>query len=526
MTGEARIAELTEELAAANKVIEVLVRREERRLEALPKGSDQFAVLKAVANLEDIIEQRTRELYDSEQRYRALYNHSPDMLLAVGTDGRVSAANRTALRALPAELVGGPFVALFPGAEPDRIAALFDRERESREAELQLADGRHVSARVADIPGFRDSVLVVLRDVTEHRLLEAELAHARRLAAIGNLAAGVAHEINNPLAVVRLRVDMMGALDLPDGAQAQLDVLGHHVNRIARIVRNLQTFARPEAEVREAVRVVDLFAAARDLASAASPPAELEVDADPELAVRVDRGRMEQVLVNLLTNAFDALEGSGRVQLYARRRDESVELCVEDTGPGIADQLMDDLFAPFVTGKGPRGGTGLGLSIAWAIVQEHGGVLRASNRAEGGACFRFSVPVAEPSEARQEGPVAPAPRAASRALRVLCVDDEPALLGMLRQICDEAGHSVEVVPSGEAALEALAEREFDAILSDVRLPGMSGQELLARLEGRHPELARRTVLMSGLFLESAPCRFLQKPFDRRVLLDVLDEVTR
>lgn len=537
MTDRERIEELEAQLAASKKVIDALVRRAERQLDALSQGPDQFAVIKALSNLESIIDQRTRELHESEARYRALYHHSPDMLFTVDEAGLITAVNQTSLEAFDCEedaLLGCSLASLFDDDAQQTVERWVARGFSGlRDQELSLDDGRIVSVNAGAVPGFSGEIQVVLRDVTARRRLEAELGHARRLAAIGHLAAGVAHEINNPLTVLQLRLELLEVLNLPAPVSAQLKVLSEHTLRIARIVRNLQSFAHPRSEHREMVRLSELVAAAREVASPAIAHVAIRSDIPPDLYIHADRGRAEQVLVNLLTNAGDAQVSAGWIGITARRSADRVRIVVEDAGPGVASELLDHIFTPFVSGKprkpydngpSPSSGSGLGLAIAWSIVKEHGGTIVCTNRPQGGARFELTFPLGVPEEVSPRG--APDVLLPGRTLRVLVIDDEPALLDLVERFTSAAGHEVVRVTSAEAALDCLAkESRFDVILSDIRLPGMSGRDLLRLLRRDRPELARRTALMSGFFHRpGAGVPYLQKPFGRRELLALLEEV--
>lgn len=527
---EARIEELEQQLRASRRVVDALIWRAERRSEALLFEPDQNGIIKALWNLEGIVEERTRALYESEARYRALYDHSPDMLFTVDADGRITAVNKTSLAAFDCEedaLLGCELASLFDEeAQPLVERWLGSCTSPLPDQEVMLDDGRVVSIKGAVVPGSRGEIQVVLRDVSMRRRLEAELGHARRLAAIGHLAAGVAHEINNPLTVVQLRLELLESYDLPAHVTEQMSVMAEHVQRIARIVRNLQSFAHPRAEPPETVGLLDLVEGAREVAGAALSEVSFRCEMPTGLLVRVDRQRAEQVLVNLFTNAIHAQKGAGWIGLSATVDGDRVRIVVEDAGPGIPSDLIDHVFTPFVSGKG-LAGSGLGLAIAWSIVQEHGGTMIASNRPQGGACFEFTLPLgSEPTE--PPAPDEPEPPCGSeRSLRILAIDDEPSLLDLIDAFAEGAGHRVEKVMTAEAALELLSrDARFDIVLSDIRLPGMSGRDLLRLLRRDRPELARRTILMSGFFHQPGTgVPYLQKPFGRRDLLALLTDVS-
>jgi nitrogen-specific signal transduction histidine kinase/ActR/RegA family two-component response regulator len=400
-----------------------------------------------------------------------------------------------------------------------------------------------VDATVSKVPGHSDGQ-VLLRDLTQWLELQREVQHTRRLAAIGRLAAGVAHEINNPLAVLQLGIRRLGdANGSSDGEPTE--TLLNHVDRIARIVENLQSFASPRPPQPQTVLVTELVQAALELAGPSIRCLSPHVDVSPaELACYADPRQLEQVLVNLLTNAARATEGSGTLWLKARREPGCVRLSIVDDGPGIAEQLLDDIFTPFVIGStSNRSGMGLGLSITWGLIRENGGTISAHNVDGGGACFDICLPTIEPEDdadegaggavvsqpgsgsVRSESSQPPGARIKGPIRRVLCVDDERTLRETMVLLLEADGFEAEGVGTAEQALERLDEQRFDAVITDLRLPRMSGTELASAIAERHPGLRGRVIMMSGLFTEGAvPEPYLQKPFKEEHLLEILDQL--
>jgi len=517
-----RVAELEAELEAARKVIDTLIGRVERQFHA--DEPNQVAVIKAFANLESVVEQRTRELSESQARYRALYDHSPDMLLTVDDNGRITAANQTSQAGLGQMCAPGNRVsALFTEDSQPAVAEALSSTFEPGDGfEVELSDGRIAFMVAAKIPGFSGATQVGLRDITARRELVAQLSHARRLAALGHLAAGVAHEINNPLSVLQLGVEYLLNPTADQDVPAQLQVIHDHSLRIARIVQNLQSFAHPRSDEREIFPIEDVVRSAIDVAGIPAP-VDIVTDINPQLNIKADRGRVEQVLVNLLNNASAALGGSGEVRIEADENDGFASIRVQDNGPGIAEDLLDHIFTPFVSGR-VRRGSGLGLAIVWSIVREHGGSIRATNRSTGGAEFEFTIPLGRADQATPRGVVTEVLRPAGHR-RFLVVDDEVELLEVIAAFITMRGnHQVVTAPTAEAALEILGtDSAFDAVLTDIRLPGMEGPEFLKVLERDYPGLAVRTVLMSGFFNKGASTRYLQKPFGHKALWDALTE---
>jgi PAS domain S-box-containing protein len=523
--------DLQEQLRAAKEVIKALSARIAR--DAQRRDPEALPAHKAIASLENTVELRTRELARSEAHYRALFDHGPNLAFIIDDIGIIISANATATRLLGDGLLETPLVELFEGPARDVVEDLLTADegeadeiemisRLSSVASVGGQEARVVDITVASVPGFGHTQVIV-RDVSARVELGRELQHARRLAAIGHLAAGVAHEINNPLAVLQLGLTEL-PLQPPQTARATIDELLAHAQRIARIVTNLRAFAVPETPERSRVDVCGLVEAARLLAGVGGEPLRLTcVVEPPSLSVIADRAQLEQVLVNLLINAARAIDGDdGGVEVRARAVDERVIIEVIDGGAAIPEAVLDQIFTPFVSGGGERVGTGLGLAISWGLMQDNGGSVRALNQPGGGVCFELELPIAAPIEL---APVIPQAPIDVSGLRILCVEDEPSLRRSLIRLLGVSGHDAIGVESAELAVERLASDAFDLVISDVRLPGMSGDQLRRLILERHPTLRERVLLMSGFFPEREDASpFLQKPFSLRQLNAAIEQV--
>jgi PAS domain S-box-containing protein len=511
--------QVDEQLRAAREVVAVLKRRVIQAEEGI--AASRFALHKALAGLENTVVERSRALVESEARYRALFEHSPNMQLIIDAQRRIVAANHTCCESLGqplSMLLGQPLAELFDERCAPRIAAL---SADASEQELTLLNDCTVVVTAASLPGEDRGLLVSLRDVTARLELTRKLEHAQRLAAIGRLAAGVAHEINNPLAVLQLGLEhVLATMGVDGGMRQRLEQLVDHADRIARIVESLNDFARPRSPLRERLPVLSLLRSAAEVAQKPLHAASLVLDVQPDdLELWGDRGQIEQVLVNLLSNAGRAVGNGGEVRIEARADGSRGLVRVLDDGPGVEPQLLPHLFSPFVTGAG---GMGLGLSISWGLVQENGGTLRVENRASGGACFELALALPQSPSQSPDPDTQP-----SHGLRVLCVEDEPVLLNLLLTMLRELGHTPVPARSAEEALQRLEQETVDALLTDVQLPGMSGDQLSDLVNRKHPALRDRTVLMSGMFHAVPPGqRWLQKPFSFDDLTRALDALPR
>jgi PAS domain S-box-containing protein len=381
-----------------------------------------------------------------------------------------------------------------------------------------------------------DSFLITtIRDITERRNLEMQLRLADRMVSIGTLAAGVAHEVNNPLAYVCSNLSFMEQLltqpqvpaeELPELREVLAETQ-EGIRRVRTIVQDLKTFARSDEGRLGPVDVHQTIdGALRLVRRELQYRAELECALEPVPAVHGNEGRLGQVLVNLLVNALQAFTGNepGRNRVRVRTRLQGagqVVVEVEDNGPGMSPEVRQRIFDPFFTTKPAGVGTGLGLSICQSIMQSMQGLIQVESELGRGSLFRLVLPVSTavvvPRASTVQLPLTPQrmPR------RLLLIDTEPAVGTSVRRVLSEV-QEVHAVQDVQSALQLLARGErYDAILCDMVLPGMSGVDFLQELERREPGLSRRTGFMSsGTF--SPPARelmaardgeLLEKPFE-------------
>jgi CheY-like chemotaxis protein len=384
-------------------------------------------------------------------------------------------------------------------------------------------------------------VVALVEDVSERRRLEAQLLLADRLASVGTLAAGVAHEINNPLAFVLANLDVsLEALRERGGPEEVLRALEdarEGGTRVSEIVRDLRTFARDRGGARARVDVRRTVQSSVNLAlPEIRRRARLELDLAEVPPVLGAEHRLGQVFLNLLVNAAQAIPEGGvdrnRIRVATRAASDRVLVEVTDTGAGIPPEVLPRIFDPFFTTKPVGVGTGLGLAIVHTIVTDLGGEIRVRSAPGQGTTFEVELPAA-PAPAGSR--VAPPPEPAQvRIGRILIVDDEPLVARAVARVLSPP-HEVIAAGSGADALARIAggDRGFDLVLCDLMMPGMSGMDLHERLRTVAPELARRVVFLTGgaahpdarAFLERARRPFVEKPFDppalRRVVSSIL-----
>ena len=524
---------------------------EERLLLAL---ADHAAV--AVENAR--LYRRLRQELEARERLTAILDATTDLVAITDLSGRLmylNGAGQTLLGLAADEPLGHPIADLVPErlrpvVHDDILPTLLRDGLWTGEAVLLARNGREVPVSVVAVAhrgadGAVEFLSAIVRDMTERRRTEAELRRQRealyqteKLATMGTVLAGVAHELNNPLTAVTgyanlLRQDLAGT---PSAVRAEN--IAHAADRCASIVRNFLALARRHPPERQLVALNDI---ARDAAELLAyhlrvDGIEVSLDLDEGLPVLwADPHQLHQVVVNLVTNARDELRKAPTPRrLTLRTRADAVRGCirleVEDTGGGIPAEIRDRIFEPFFTTKPVGQGTGLGLSLCHGIVEGHGGTLSLVSEPPHGAIFRVELPVVAPPTTTQTRAADTRPVVTGK--RILVVDDERLVLQLLGEMLGADHHTVDAVADGTQALEQLRRTSYDMILSDVRMPYLDGPGLYRALERRLPELCRRFVLMTGdvlsaeirAFLEQTGVPGLSKPFDRSEVRRVIQQI--
>lgn len=504
------------------------------------------ALLEEKRKLEHALAERTKDFFRTHHSLLRIFESSPSAIFTTDLRGRMTAVNPAtcALTGLSArDLIGRPSRAFYASPEELReVQTALRREGRvlNREISVRRPDGtiRTVLVTLSTIVSDRNrpmGVLGVGTDVTEKQEVERRMIQSERLAAIGQLIAGVAHELNNPLTGIMGYSQLL--LSRPDASSVRgpLDRINREAIRMQKIVSNLLAFSRSHDPEWKPVGLNGLLETTIELVAyeLRVNNIRVETDFDPDLPVTIgDFHRIEQVFVNLITNALQAMADShvgGTLFLKTGQTDEHGEnwlrVTVKDDGPGIRPDHVARVFDPFFTTKPPGRGTGLGLALAQQIIHEHGGSIRVASEPMKGTTFTIDLPLRtavpseeDPAAARTSGVGSDGRGGAKKA--ILVADDEPSILSLLYDTLKEKGYAVETAPSGNAALRKLKKRSFDLILTDIKMPGLSGMELYDRVRTDFPGLESRIVFMSGdtvteatrVFLGDRRDRCLSKPF--------------
>ncbi|TIS92040.1 cell cycle histidine kinase CckA [Mesorhizobium sp.] len=522
-------------------------------------------------------EDASSDLRASEVRFTRFFNSTPMAIAGVDHNGRILRTN-------------APFLSLFSSVvdrdavdrrvrldtvihERDRpaFAAAFEKARQ-RQADIDPIDTvlpgneeRHIRFYVNAVAdgtggeGAEESAIVYAVETTEQKALEGQMAQSQKMQAVGQLAGGIAHDFNNVLTAIIMASDLLLTNHRPsDPSFPDIMNIKQNANRAASLVRQLLAFSRKQTLRPEVLNLTDVLADLRMLlARLVGNDIKLKVDHGRDLwPVKVDIGQFEQVVVNLAVNARDAMPAGG--DLTVRTRNVTAEACntfsyreltpadyvvveVEDTGSGIAPDVLKKIFEPFFTTKEIGKGTGLGLSMVYGIIKQTGGFIFCDSEVGKGTVFRIFLPrhIAEVKKASELGdtPAAPAKAADSAkdlsgSATVLLVEDEDAVrMGGMRALTSR-GYTVHEASSGVEALEVFEALggKVDIVVSDVVMPEMDGPTLLGELRKRQPDI--KFVFVSG-YAEDAFARnlpadaqfgFLPKPFSLKQLATIVKDM--
>jgi hypothetical protein len=546
---------------------------EQQAVACMRAGASDYLTKDDLSRLVPVVERELRDalqrqqrreamaaLGTSEERYRLLVENSADMITLQDGQGRITFASPSVTRMLgypPSELVGKrlrDFVhaddvrllasameqALSRGSTPVITGLRFRH----REAGWRVVEGS--ASRLVE-PDGTVGLVSIGRDITERVQLEAQLHQAQKMEAVGRLAGGVAHDFNNLITVIlgysNLLLDQLGDEHV---LYQEVDEIKRAADRAAVLTQKLLTFSRKQVLSLQPVEVnVVLTGLADMLRRLIGEDIELSIKLAPDLGqTRVDPGQIEQIVMNLVVNARDAMPQGGRLSIetanveldssYARRRAVQpgpyVMLAVSDTGEGMDAATQARLFEPFFTTKEPGKGTGLGLSTIYGIVRQCGGNIFVYSELGHGSSFKIYLPrVGEPGEARPEKPAAEGARGSET---IVLVEDDAMVKNLVSEVLRKSGYRVLEFVNGRDAL-ARAKRLHEPIhvlVTDVVMPGMSGVELARQLSQGRPEM--RILFLSGYTDDLVerqgalqPGRaFLQKPFTPDTLLGKVREL--
>ncbi len=512
-----------------------------------------------VVYIRDITERKRAEgnIKQAAEEWKATFDSITDMLAIQDKNYRIIRVNKAfadALKTKPEELIGKYCYEIVHGTNEPIPDCPYRKTMETKKsAAMEFFEphlGIHVEGFMSPIFNEKGEVMAGvhgLRNITERkqteereRQLHQELDLASRLACVGELASGVAHEINNPLTAVLGFSQMLAGRDVPEEMKEKLEIISGNAQRVAKIVRNLLSFARQHKAGRTYADINSLISGIIDIRAYEMTIHNIKATTSlaPDLPwTMADVGQLQQVFINIILNAEQATmraHNEGNLVIKTEQKNNCIRISFKDDGPGIARENLDKIFDPFFTTKAVGEGTGLGLSVSYGIIKEHKGKIYARSKLGKGATFIIELPiVAEVQQLELDETAVKEPRRAGRA-RIMVVDDEPAICQFLSQVLTQEGHNVETIDNASAALERLKCERYNLILLDIRMKGMDGIELYRHIGEIASSLQRRVIFITGdtmtsgtrSFLDRTKARCIAKPFDAEQLKKEINQILR
>ena len=482
-------------------------------------------------------------LQKADDNWRNSFNSLEEVMLIIDRDYNIENINNNGLAFLgknKEEVLGRKCYQVMHGNnKPSEYCpfrqALKNKKVESIEQYDELFE-KHFSIKSAPIFDEHGEVIkcvYLMSDITKRveaevkeKVLQQELNLTSRLASIGEVAAGITHEINNPLTSVIAFAQMLTQMDVPEDVREAVEVINDGANRIAGIVEKLLTFARRYRPDKEYVDINTIVTRVVEMRSYEMRNNNVAVTMHliPDLPqTMANIGQLQQVFLNIIINAEQAIAGAheGReISIKTERVDSNIRVSITDDGPGIPEDNIDKIFDPFFTTKDEDGGTGLGLSISYGIIKEHSGKIYAKSVLGKGATFIIDLPIiAETKQPEIAEPSSEEPAQVTKA-KIMVVDDEPHICQALDRLLSQAEHKVETVTSAQMALQRLNNEKYDLILLDIKMPGMDGIEFYNHIKEIDPSLQRKVVCITGdiisarnrAFLNESGIPYIIKPF--------------
>jgi PAS domain S-box-containing protein len=503
--------------------------------------------------LMDITSRREAEkrLREEQEFIRQLIASFPDAIVVLDSERRITYASHriedlTGLK--PAELVG-TFLSdrTFAEDQPSLLSAydsLIAGEQTFAQLEYRSlhSDGswrtiRADASPLFDVAGKIAGVVASARDVTESKRLEQQSIQREKLAAMGQMVAGVAHELNNPLTAILGVSDLLHERATDEQTRRQTNLVHQQARRAAQIVQGLLAFSRPPATSRARVQLETVVQRALDLQNHSLNQYNISVDFEAPQnlpPVDADANQLLQVFLNLLANAEQAIRevrDRGTIRVRVGHSIGLVWALIQDDGAGIRPEVLPKIFDPFFTTKRPGGGTGLGLTVSMSLIKEHEGTIEVQSTPGEGCVFRVVLPAAS----RVQLPPVAKPTSVSSSLRghsILVIDDEEGIRELIQAGMSARGLTVECVSTSEEGLERLAAQTYDAILCDYHLPGMNGGKFFQHVLAHLSIPPQKFIFMTGELLEphaleafTRPgAHVVQKPFQLSDLAVLLMEI--
>jgi PAS domain S-box-containing protein len=535
---------------------------------SLPTGHEQDELGLVVARTNELLREifglhesevlSLRNLEESELRFRSIFENAAVGIVEVGSDNRIERTNRQMARMLGYNddaLTGLDFDSLVHDEDIDvdkhLLASLISDEIPTYVIPKRFirADGNtmygSVTVSVARELDPSGNIILVVQDITHSKQQETKIAtqhealmHRERVAALGSMLAGVAHELNNPLAVVMAQTELLAETTNDEKTRERAQKILKPVERCSRIIRTFLALARHRDTRKSNVDIEDLISDVRELLEYQFRANEIDITVviEPDFPeIWGDGDQISQVLLNLLINSQQALmeidQDRSIIIEVVTANENKVRVIVSDNGPGIPESIRSRVFEPFFTTKPEGQGTGLGLSFCQNVADSHSGTIEIDRGVSSGSRITFELPIGEatPGVSTKEVVIT---KNFDDPLRILVVDDETSLLDSIVEQLTRLGHSVNGCSSAELAFELVMNEAFDVVVTDIRMPGIDGPTFYEKVIIKRPLLRDRFIFITGDSLNQRASRFIdgkiapciKKPFKIAELNRTINEV--
>ncbi len=511
--------------------------------------SSQVAMAISNAWLYEEVKQSEQALRESEEKLRLTFDSMTEGVAVIDLSANIIEVNKALLHMFgygrKNELIGRSAFEFM--VNRDHTDARKNMERMAKgeyivsgESILFKKDGKEFPAKVSSATirdpasGIPAGFVTIIEDITKRRQLEKERRAierraqiASRLASVGEMASGMAHEINNPLTAVIGFAQLLMKKDIPKDARKYARTIHDGAQRVAGIVARLLIFARQEKPSRNSVSINEILENTIALRAYTMKTGNIEVAtqlASDLPRTMADAGQLQQVFLNIIINAETEMKLAherGKLSIKTETVGDTIRISFKDNGPGIAKENLKKIFDPFFTTREVGKGTGLGLSLCHAVIAEHNGQIYAKSKLGSGATFIVELPVVrEEKQLESIESTANEPKNEAKA-KILVVDDEPTVRQFLSEMLTDQGHEVETVDNAADALKMIESKGYSHILLDIKLPGVSGIELYKTLKEKGRSLTRKVIFITGDimgvdtrdFFSKTKARYISKPFD-------------